>query len=253
MLHLGAWYEQQACDGLTPLAAVGDPSLRIHGDNIGVPGLDKLFAAFASNPTIVQAQLRSASLREFSQQAIHPLSDFNLARSYDLNPIHDLFDSPIQLVKSEDLTCYLANGNINTGSYAYALFGDKIDPVPAGPMRTVRATSTTTLVQGVWVNGAIAFEDPLPAGRYAIVGMNFISAHIVMGRLVFSDYSHRPGCMGQLLERVGHIPRYRNGNAGLIGEFEHDRSPTVDFMADQADAAEVVYLDLIQIRKGPAN
>jgi len=132
----------------------------------------------------------------------------------------------------------------------YVWLGDGITPIPAGQMFTVRCTNASTLTAYAWTNGALTFTQTLPAGRYAVVGARGMSAGLCGFRLVFVGPTWRPGAIG--IDDVGDqdIPRFRYGNAGLWGEFEHDQPPTVDFWSVSADTAQVVHLDLIQTRAG---
>ncbi|GAI91217.1 unnamed protein product, partial [marine sediment metagenome] len=125
--------------------------------------------------------------------------------------------------------------------------------LPAGEIFTIEATATVSGLVGYWVNTAISFVQTLPAGRYAIVGMRVEDTDPLAARLVFPDISPRPGCIGSSTTGTDSIHKFRYGELGNWGEFEHDAPPTVDFLA-QADGAvspEIIF-DLIQVRAGRA-
>jgi len=58
--------------------------------------------------------------------------------------------------------------------------------------------------------------------------------------------------MGTNNDRHLEYPGFRYGLWGPFGEFEDTDTPTVDFLSTAADAAEVLYFDLEQLRAGPA-
>ena len=97
----------------------------------------------------------------------------------------------------------------------------------------------------------LTFDEDLPRGRYAVVGMRARAAGCVAGRLFLPGSRWRPGVLGvDAQDDVEHW-RFRNGEMGSFGEFEDTDTLTAQFLSVSADTAEDVYLDLIQIRSGP--
>jgi hypothetical protein len=43
------------------------------------------------------------------------------------------------------------------------------------------------------------------------------------------------------------VPRFRYGKAGPWGTFKHNTPPTVDFLSNSADSAQVGHLDLLKV------
>jgi len=121
-----------------------------------------------------------------------------------------------------------------------------IAPV-TGIMRTVRTTCAITLTAYAWSNGALTFDQTLPAGRYQIVGMRAESTGLIAARLVTPASPWRPGVIGFDAESDVEPDRFRYGRCGVFSEFDHDAPPTVDFLSVSADTAETVHLDLIKI------
>ena len=253
MYDMAGWYELAAKNGLTPITAIADPHLTVNGDNVRVPkDTSFLGMVYAISPSMVQCQLRSPALRKISDLDIDPkqgtpLGELDLSRN-----VMQLKDYPIALDGSEDIQYWVDNGNNIEANYCVINFMDKIDPVPAGPMRTIRTTSTQLLAIGAWTNCALVFPTVLPAGRYAVIGFKPESNGCIAARLFFNNQSERPGAIGYATELQGVDTAMRFGNCGLLGEFEHDVPPTVDFLSNLADVAETVHLDVVQIRAGPA-
>ena len=121
---------------------------------------------------------------------------------------------------------------------------------PQGPVITMRATATITLTVGTWVAGALTFDQSLPYGKYAVVGMAAICGDAVFARLAFpGDTQWRPGVPA--VEAYGSYPNpqmFRYGEFGLFGVFDSTAQPLVEVLGHTAGAEAGVYLlDLIKI------
>lgn len=252
MQTMVGWFENQNAAALTPNLALADPHVRVVGDDIIVPGkLTKLAGIYGWGADIVQGQLQSPSLRRRANIDVIPLDSADEPTSNP--PWMDLFERMIQLEAAEALNFFGIEDNAGAGDMAcFIWLADMIDPIPEGDIFTVRCTNASTLVADAWTNGALVFTQTLPAGRYAVVGMRAESAGLRAARLVPVGESHRPGVIGFDIYQDVEPSRFRFGNAGVFCEFEHDAPPTVDFMSLSADAAQVVWLDLIIIRAGKA-
>lgn len=252
MFTLAGFYETLANSAYVKIAALADPHLRISGDDIAIPsGLNMLLGAFARSPSMVKARLVSPSLRRFNNLIISPTFQQWQAQFNPNEHWMNLSQNMVALDVSEDINLEVDNNNASNFIYGGIWLADQIDPVPGGPRRTVLATGTTTTTAMAWSNVALTFDEDLPAGRYAVIGAMFQSANIVMARLVFPGAQWwRPGCLG-----IGEVvytqhSDFRFGRMGLWGEFEHNLPPTVDFLTHSSDTAQVVHLDLVQIRAG---
>jgi hypothetical protein len=246
------WFENQDSATLVAVAALADPHVRVVADDIIVPDdLTKLACIYGWGADITQGQLQSPSLRKRTNIDVSPLDSADEPTS---NPPHmPLWENPIDLVPSEALNFFAAEDNAGAGDSAcFVWLMDKLDEIPDGPIFTVRCTNATTLTADVWTNGALTFTQTLPAGRYAVVGMRAESAGLRAARLVPVGASHRPGVIGFDTYQDVEPEWARNGGIGVFCEFEHNSPPTCDFMSLSADSAQVVWLDLIQIREGKA-
>ena len=250
MFTLVAWYELQAMNGYTKLAALADEHIRVSGDDIIVPTINNLAGVFVRSNSIVKARFTSPSLRRFTNLYVHPLRQQWQVDMEEESHFMDFFHRPITLDISEALNCEIDNAGVSEYGYGLAWFMDKIDPAPSGEFRTVRATGAITAVAATWTSGALTFTEDLPAGRYAIIGADCNGASLVAFRLIFPGYAWRPGTKG-----VGEVPypgmkSFRMGNKGLWGEFEHELPPVLEIFCRSADSEQEIYLDLVQIRAG---
>ncbi len=260
--HLAAW--QQSIDELgvfAAITAVADPVLTVLGANIQVPSLNRVVALAAGVEQAVaqQARLTAPSRRILALQRIAPVQGNAAAASLPGNPhrLIDLAGTPLQMVTGEQATIEL-NANPVAAQIQWGLvwFADAPLARSQGSYFTVRADSAQLLVISQWTNGAIVFAENLPRGRYRVVGMRAQSAGLVAARLVFvgtgAQGAWRPGVLGTNSDSHLEYPGFRMGAWGPFGEFEDTDTPTVDYLSTTADAAEVLYLDLEQVRAGPA-
>jgi hypothetical protein len=258
MFHLAAWYESvDPAGAYDQLNAVPDQALTVSGVNVQVPALNKIVAMAGGAENTVAPRLRLAApvLRTKSLFQIAPLSTASAGAVEPLSPhsIVDLRKTPLQMVTGEQLVMeLLSNPAAAQIQWALAWLADGPIEQVTGDVFTVRATASATLTAGSWTNTALTFDENLPRGRYAIVGMKAISAGLIAARLVLPDIKWRPGVLGNDLVEDIEWPGFRYGGMGVFGEFEDVDGFTADFLSVSGDTAETVYVDLIQRRNGPA-
>jgi len=253
-----AFYEHVDQGGAyVALNGVADQHVRVVGDDIQVPDLAQviLVAGGVEGTTAYRARLVSPSLRERSLFQLAPLNSASATATEPSSPpaIVDLRDNPVVLVKGEQLNFEaLADPATPEIQWGVVWLADGPPTPIKGPMFTARATGSTTLSAGSWTNVALTWDEDLPRGRYQAVGLLPISAGMIAARFVFVGGGYRPGALGNdaLSDLGSEIFRY--GRLGVFGEFEDNEPPTIDCLAVSADTIETFYIDLIQIRKGPA-
>jgi len=243
---LVAFTESQDSAALTNIAAVADPHVRVVGDDIYVPvALPNLAGYHFCGANFTQGQVASPSLRRVVNIDV---DQADLADEPGSPPnVHDLFGTPTPLDGGEALNTLMAEDAAGASRVnALIWFSDGPITPATGPMYTVRATNSSTLVANAWTNGALTFSQTLPRGTYQVVGMRASSAGLRAARLVVPGFSWRPGCIGADADSDIGADRFRHGRAGVWCEFSHDAPPTVDFFSASADTAQVVLLDLIK-------
>ena len=251
MWHVAAFYEATGATTLDPIAAVADQQLRVAADDVSVPKLSNLGGVMARCPSITDARLEAPSLRKFANIAVSPMHqqwqvDWAIEEHW-----MDMFHNPVSLDETEDINLLIAQNGVGDWRYGLVYFMDKIDPVPAGPIRTVRFTSSTTLVAHAWTACALTADEDLPAGRYSVVGATGQCSNILFFRLIFPEVYFRPGTQG-IGEPVYPVMKsFRMGGKGEWGQFENTLLPQAEFLSHSADTAEKVWLDLVQVRQGP--
>lgn len=256
MLQTIAWYQSvDPAGAVVQLNAVADQSVRVSGADIYCPPLTQCIALAGGAESTVAPYMRfaSPSQRRRTTTYINPLNTAAAAAVKPVSPhaVADFRFNPIPLVSGEQLNMELSSNPAAAQiQWGVAWLADApIKPVE-GPIFTVRATGSATLVAGSWSNVPLTFTEDLPRGRYQIVGMGAVSAGCIAARVVFIGGQYRPGVLGQAT--IATIPSsiFRNGTFGIFGEFEDTDQPTVDFLSVSADTTEEVFFDLIQVRDG---
>ena len=244
---IGYSESQDTSGTLTNVAALTDPHIRVVGDDVVVPDeIPYLAAAYAVGVSLTRASIVSPSIRRRYPFELTPLdAAANPASTFVFEP----FTTPIQLDASEALNFQVAEGGsgaIRDTGFVWLSDGP-FSPVTGSEVFTIRATGATTLTAFAWTNCALTMNDTLPAGEYAIVGMQASSTGAIAARLVLTGQTWRPGCIATTSSLVKGHPLFRYGNMGVWGTFSHNTPPTVDFCSTSADTSQTVYLDLVMI------
>lgn len=249
MHHLGAWYESKDPAGvLVLLNVVPEQTLFAVGHDLRVPeALPNIIgaAALENDASAARAQLLSPSLRILTNLDIEPI----VAAAVFGAPPEVLFHpaNPTPVVPEESLNFAVESDPAAPAAhYGLVWLADGPQIPVSGHIFSVRATATVQQTVDTWENGNLTFDQVLPAGRYAVVGMRGRSTDCVGMRLVFPEQIARPGV--PVVNAVGdNDPKqFRYGRSGLWGEFPHTTPPTLDVLGG-VQAAQVVILDLMRI------
>ena len=172
--------------------------------------------------------------------AIVPLDEANMA-DYSANPLM------IRGLEELQLEGYQTTGGAAVVAAIAGLSSSPVGPAPSGDVIAMRGTGATTVTAGAWSNCAMTWQDTLPNGTYAVVGLEAIGATAISARLIFEDQVDRPGCLGQGLVSGNGPPLFRHGGLGIWGRFNAYRIPSVEFLCNAADTAQEVYLHFVRI------
>lgn len=220
---------------------------------------------------LVHVRPQSNSMLPAPYTAISPN---NRGTAFESPPRYfDLSRNPMPLRPAEEIDCF-ATQNAGAGETQYILFNfsDGIQqPVAYGlntggvagastltPGRafTVHATGTTTLSAGAWTQVSLTFDQALPAGTYAVIGMRAFSATALFARLApVTGIKYRPGAiavqaydqMDCPFQRMIVAPGIAIAPMGEWIRFYQNVPPKIDFFATAGDNAEEVWLDLVFI------
>lgn len=251
MHGIAAFYESQT-NGVTydALSVVVDQSLTpAQSQGYQFPKNYRVLAAFVMGVNLTAARINSPSLRNFVLPEITP--GLPSATVTTRPPITDYRGQGPVVLANESVVVETSRGGADAQPVLAALWiTDRFTPAPGGQIFTCVATTTNTLIAGAWTLSALTFNQTLPSGRYAVVGMEVVCGDAAMARLVFPGQNQwRPGCVVDLA--YGNIitpPIFRYGYMGMFGEFMNTAQPQVEIFGLVAGAeTATVYLDLIKV------
>jgi hypothetical protein len=243
--HLTGWTQSQDSAVLVPVAALADQSVLTSGNDVIVPDdLPLIVGLYALGPNLTRAQVTSPSIRRLWTQEIFKL-DLS-ATPTDQLLYNDHGDNPIVLDTDEALDANMAESAAGASRGTILVWLADLPPQPVtGDIRSIRFTSTTAVVANIWSNIPIAFNDSLPSGQYSIVGCMVQSANMQAFRLVPRGANYRPGFIGVTAKSQREHQLARFGQMGEWATFQHNVPPSLDILANGADAAFEGVMDLI--------
>lgn len=246
--HLAAFYGSLTNGSTnTPVAAVNDQILtKTTGNNFLVPKEAKLRMLYAAGVSLTNARLNTPSLRNIGLPSV---GQVNLALAVPTPPnIMDLGDMGPKLPTADEISMeHTLGGGAPEVEFDLMWLNFGMRQAPGGATYRIRYTAAITGVAGSWVNGTMTPDQTLPAGTYAVVGMDAVGTNLAAARLVFANGGFRPGVLAR--NALGGIPVrvFTNGDMGLYGIFDSVNTPTLDVFAIGANSAQTVFLDLIRI------
>ena len=250
------WQSVNPANAYVQLAAPFDPTVFVQSPKIMCPLLNNVVLMSTGLETTVQPRSRlvSPSLLTLDRWQICPFNNAAAAAVVPLSPPRymDLRDSPIVLTPGEMLTNeILSNPAAAQIQWTVICLADGPIKVVAGKIYTVRLTSAVAVTAGAWSAIQPVFDDQLPRGRYQLVGLRGQSATVVALRAIIPGYAWRPGVLGSPNLQDAEFKYTRMGGMGVFGEFEDTAPPSIEWLCNAADAAQIIFYDLIQVRSGP--
>jgi len=250
--HLCAWSEVLATDTETEMDAVKDDILtRTANERFLVPAeVSNVIWKAALSTNLTKGRIYTPSLevkRTIPYVIPHVHND-------DIFPVDrvcvDKELRPLPLVPTEEISFY-AETTANVRAYGLVSLGPPtLPPAPAGDIRVVRATGTTTLTANEWTSVKIIPDVALEAGTYALIGFIPISTNLIACRAIISGQVWRPGVPGLAgAERVVknferfYFTELQNYN---MGSFTHMTIPEFQFLSSAADTSQVIYLYIVK-------
>lgn len=247
MHHTIAWRLSIADVTATDITPVTDNIMAIQNGHFIPSKRSQLLYAYYGAAGATRARFISPTFRQVTTPWVRPTG---LAIVPGAQPLlTDYRANPLTVAALEELQfeAFQTSGGAAVVVGVAALASVPVGPAPSGDIYTMRGTGTTTLVAGAWTSAAITWQDTLPAGTYAAVGLQYIGVTALAARLIFNDQSDRPGCVATGLVTSRPHPMFQMGGLGIWGRFQNNIMPNLEFLANAADTAQEVYLDLIRM------
>lgn len=245
--HLLAWSASLADATETDLTPVNDIIQTIQNGHY-LPQVNwQMHAFIGMAATLPRARLSTATIRQITTPFMSPLET-------SLTPltrpgVADFRMNPLQFTALEEvivLAQQTSGGAARFNALAAISFGG-MTPVPGGPIYTLRGTSITAAVANVWTQIVMTWNDTLPAGLYAVVGVTGFGTADYAIRVVFEDSKWRPGGLCLATENLIPSTIFTKGGLGEYGRFNANRMPNIEILCNGATAAHTVYLDIVRV------
>ena len=246
MFHLAAYTALLSTTVDTDIAPLTDSVLLIQNSHFVLQSDMYLFMAYAMSATHTRTRIILPSFRVVTTPWIRPISQ---ATTTPNNPnLADYREHPLRIKALEELQISATSG-IAMGNERYTALlalGDTITPPPVGDIFTLRGTSTTAAVANAWSQLTMAWQDTLPQGQYAIVGLSHESANAIACRLIVNGQPWRPGALSftSFANRTNDM--FHRGGLGVWGTFRSVAMPIPEVLCNAADAVHEVYLEFIR-------
>jgi len=252
--HLAAWYESTYGVTEYEINAVKDDVLtRTSDERFLVPAdLSRIRWGAALGTNLTRAYYYSPSIetRRMRPDIIPHVTGgvaFNLSKMEIFKPL-----APIELVPTEELSAKCTLGG-SAAAPAYVLASLSREPLtarPAGDIRCIRCTGSTTLTAGSWTSVKITPDISLEAGEYSLIGLLGISTGALAVRAIITGQVWRPGAPAlagsESAVKDAHLDPLWAVQDYEMGRFTHMTVPEIQFLSNSADTSEVVYLYVVK-------
>ncbi len=252
--HMAAWFQNIDQATLGRINTVQDDVLTPSGtDRFLVPNdYNWIHWAFATGVSLSGARIVTPSLEVMkSDLDVNPQVDGSDLLS-KASPSIWIPPRPIQLVPSESIEFQTSEDGGTTTQQGFVVLGTAQNaPMADGPIRSVRATGTTTLTADQWTSVTLTLESSLEAGRYQLVHFMLTGVTALAARFLPQGGGFRPG----MFCSAGASPAQFDWNPSLwagLGwfnmlEFTHITIPQIQVFATAADTAQTVQMYVIRL------
>jgi hypothetical protein len=233
----------------TDTPAITDPAVTITNGHPIFPQPVQCYWAYGFGDTnITRWKLTTPKLRAINVVNLRPL-DISASIS-SRPPIVEYFHHPISLNPLDENQLIVTTGAATAAIiFAFVAFGDGNFNVPQGDMFAVHASQSITLVADKWASAQIALDQPLPAGRYSVIGAEAYGTNLIGFRLIFPNQVWRPGSIAGTANTFINSRYFRWGNLGEWGQFESALLPSIDGLGLAAGAQTIdLTIDLVRVR-----
>lgn len=228
------------------VAAVNDSVLSLQNNSFLPPQDLRLWFIAAMSVNLSRARIVTPSLRIPSTPYVRPI--IRAVVPNDPVRVADYRQTPLLLRQMEEFQLFALQGGAGAERVTgVAGLGVDFRPAPAGDVISMRGTSTNAAVANAWTPVAVTWQDSLPVGSYAVVGLEHQSATAQAARLIVLNQYWRPGCVST--PGIGDLGQemFRRGNLGEWGRFNSNYLPTPEVLCNAADAAHEFYLYFVRI------
>jgi hypothetical protein len=235
---------------LADVPAVADPAITlVNGHPLFERPISLINWYAVGAADITRVVLNTPKVRVTAQPNLRPYDAAAAPTSRQFLPAY--WRNPLRLLPVEE-NQMLMSASAGTGA-AYlvaAWFGDNPAPPPQGDILTAHGSIASLTTSALtWGSGVFTLDTPLPAGKYAVLGMDAAATGLAFGRLIFPEQQWRPGAICGAAATFVQPQCFRLGQMGVWGQFASYAQPQFEAfsVAGLAAAAVDIYLDLLRI------
>lgn len=247
--HMAAWFESIDQATLGRINTVQDDVLTPSGvDRFLVPReYNHIHWAFATGANLSGARIVTPSLEVAkSDLDIVPFQDGNDLLE-KVTPSIWIPRRFIELDVSENIEVQTSEDGATTTQQAFVTLGTAENaPMPAGNIRSIRLTGTTTLTADQWTSVTLTPESSLEAGTYMMVHFMAFGVTPIAARWLPQGGGFRPGMFASAAASPAQF-HYGTALWHMLGwfsmlEFTHITLPQIQYFATAADTAQTVQM-----------
>lgn len=234
---------------LTNLTPVTDAIVTVQNSRFIFPAQVDIGCLMVNVPNGSRARINTPSLRTIALPEIYPIKI--TAANGSNAPIAGPMWGTLRIPQNDEFGLDVSRaGGAAADCFAGIWYAPGMTPAPGGPVITMRATATLTLTVGTWVTQNLTFDQSLPYGRYAVVGMVAQITSGMLARLAYPGNSvFRPGVpVGEAYGDYINPQVFRRGGFGSFGVFDSTAQPLVEVLGYVAGAQTGTFLlDLVKV------
>lgn len=228
---------------LVNLTPVTDPLVTVQNSRFIFPGDMQIGCILANVPDGTRCRINTPQFRSIALPEVHPVK--TTVENGTNPPIQGPMWDTLRIPRNDEFGIDVSRAGAGAADcYVGLWYAPTRVPAPGGPVITIRATATITLTVGTWVASGLTFDQSLPYGRYAIVGMHAECPDAMFARLAFPGQTmYRPGVpVVELYGSYVNPPIFRFSEFGLFGVFDSTAQPLVEVLGHTAGAENCVFL-----------
>ena len=246
MFHLAANFVAIANVANTEVPALQDDVLPIKSGRHTPSQNLNLVMAYSSAVTLLRTRLNTPYARRITPSFIVPIG-ITLLPPTDPN-FADYRDGPFLCRRDEGILYESTDSAAGPNNhYIISWLTPGLEQIPAGPIWTLRGSSTTAAVASTWTSVTVTWDADISEGIYAVVGGAYFATNAVAFQCIFENQYFRPGGLGGASAGIRPPWPQLKGGLGVWGRFRSLNPPLMRVLNDGADNAHVFHLDVVRM------
>lgn len=230
-----------------------DPYLQVNTTDkiMTAPHDMQLLGAFCGSANMNYARVASPTLARTSYMGIVPTNAVASGTSTEVG-LCVLGDRPLRIPGGEGISIE-ANTSASTAIIGALILGFNMMRIPAGDAYWIQFFSATSAAVLTWTRLNLtsasypASPTLLPAGTYAIIGMDHFSATAAAARLILEGVRYRPGVISHDSGKSRTHDLFQRGQMGVWGYFTTRNMPDIVVFCASADASHSGFLYVVRV------